>query len=133
MDMVQTFANEQVVSMLREQFEPMVDPEFEADLEAVSPGNALLKSGRGVDAFIDTWREWLSAWETWWVYPIEFIDAGDDRVLVLMDVRARSKTDGVEMRMEGANLLTLKAGKLTRLKLYMDRNEAKRAAGLGPT
>ena len=84
----------------------------------------------GPDGFIGLWRDWLTAWESWVVTPTEFIDVDEHRVLVLLNIRARSKTHQVEMPMEGANLLTLKDRKLTRLELFFDRGEALKAAGL---
>ena len=36
--------------------------------------------------------------------PTDFIDVDENRVLVMLDVRARSKTHQVEMPIEGANL-----------------------------
>jgi len=58
------------------------------------------------------------------------VDVDEERVLVLMEVRARSKTHRVEMPVEGANLLTIRDGKLARLEMFLDQNEAREAAGL---
>ncbi len=77
-----------------------------------------------------TFRDWLSAWESWVVTATDFIDVNENRVLVLLDVRARSKTHHVEMPIEGANLLTLRDGRLARLELFFDRAQALEAAGL---
>jgi hypothetical protein len=61
---------------------------------------------------------------------VEFIDADADRVLVMVDVLARSKTHQVEMPIEGANLLTFREERLARLELFFDRAQALEAAGL---
>ena len=76
------------------------------------------------------WGDWLSAWDTWVLGPPEFIDVDADRVLVGYEVRARSKTGGVEVTIDAANLLTLRSGKLKRLELFFDRKDAIEAAGL---
>jgi hypothetical protein len=64
------------------------------------------------------------------VTATDFIEAGQSRVLVMLDVRARSKTHQVEMPIEGANLLTLTAGRLARLELFFERGQALEAAGV---
>ena len=60
----------------------------------------------------------------------DFIDVDENRVLVVLDVRARSKTHQVKMPIEGANLLTLRDGRLARLELFLERAQALEAAGL---
>ena len=85
---------------------------------------------KGLDGFLDFWREWNSAWETWNLGPPEFIDVDEDRVLVSYQVRARPKTFQVDMTIEAANLLTLRQGKVTRLELFFSRDNALKAAGV---
>lgn len=121
-------------------FEPLVHPDFET---VAGPGQVPLMAPRaqtpegptrptyyGLDGFASAFRDWLTAWETWVVTPTEFLEVDEDRVLVLLDVRARSKTHQVEMPMEGANLVTLRDGMLARVELFFDRAEALKAAGL---
>lgn len=83
-----------------------------------------------MDGFLSFWREWLSAWGTWILGPPEFIEVDENRVLLIYEVRARSKTHQVEMTFEGGNLLTLRDGRLTRLELFFERDKALEAAGL---
>jgi hypothetical protein len=47
-----------------------------------------------IEAFVTAFRDWLSAWEAWVTTPTDFIAVDEDRVLVLWDVRARSKASG---------------------------------------
>ena len=84
----------------------------------------------GVDGFVSGMGDWLSAWETWVVTATDFIDVDENRVLVSLDIRARSKTHQVEMPVEGASLLTLRGGRLARMELFFGRDEALEAAGL---
>jgi hypothetical protein len=116
---------------------PLVQPDFET---VTVPGQVPL-SGAGVDdpsrpifygldGFVAAFRDWLTAWETWVVTPADFIDVDENRVLVMLDIRARSKTHQVEMPVEGANLLTIKDGKVARIELFFDRDQALEAAGL---
>ena len=87
-------------------------------------------TAHGVDGFVEAWREWLSAWDVWVVTPTEFVDVDQERVLVLMEVRARSKTHQVEVPLKAANLLTLRDGLIARLELFLDQTQALEAAGL---
>ena len=138
-DMVAVVDNPELLRATREGIEPYVDPEFETlgDPNAIPMGpDTGVKGGpsalfaKGIDGFLSMWRDWLSAWETWVLGPPEFIDVDADQVLVNYQVRARSKTGGVEVTIEAANLMTLRKGKLTRLELFFDRKNALKAAGL---
>ena len=121
----------------RDAFEPLVQP----DLETVTAPGQVPMSGAGADdpsrpvfhgvaGFVASFGDWLSAWESWVVTATDFIDVDESRVLVMLDVRARSKTHQVEMPIEGFNLITLRDGKLARLELFFDRAQALEAAGL---
>jgi hypothetical protein len=134
-DLVVAFDRPELIDPIR----PLVHPDFEGAFEArsVPMGLAGMGSGaepqptaRGFDALLASWRDWLSAWETWVITPTEFVEVDDQRVLVLMRVRARSKTHQVEMPLEGANLLSIRDGKLARLEMFLDESEALKAAGL---
>ncbi len=116
---------------------PFVEPNFEivtvpgqvpvsgAGTKGASPPVAY-----GLDGFVSAFGDWLTAWETWVMSPTDFIDVDENRVLVMLDIRARSKTHQVEMPVDGANLLTLRDGKVARVELYFDRSQALEAAGL---
>lgn len=117
--------------------EPLVHPDFEI---VSTPGQVPLSGaggkdpGRpvfyGLDGFATAFREWLSAWESWEVTATDFIEVDAERLLALLDVRARSRTHQVEMPVESANLLTFRDQRLVRLELFFDRTEAREAAGL---
>jgi ketosteroid isomerase-like protein len=94
----------------------------------VPPGSPSISDG--IDGFVSVFRDWFSAWETWVVTATDFIDVDENRVLVMLDIRARSKTHQVEMPVEGANLLTIKDGKVARWEFFFDRDQALKAAGL---
>ncbi len=136
-DLVAAFADPK---LLAEVFAGVIHPDFEAVFEArnIPMGPAGLEpvgdmrqpTVRGINALIQAWQEWLSAWEAWVIEPTDFREAGGERVLVLMRVRARSKTHKVEMPLEGANLLTIRDKQVARLEMFLDQNEALEAAGL---
>jgi SnoaL-like protein len=116
---------------------PLVQPDFET---VTVPGQVPLSGAGaedpsrpifyGLDGFVNAFHDWLTAWETWVVTPTDFIDVDENRVLVMLDIRARSKTHKVEMPVEGANLLTIKDGTIARIELFFERDQALEAAGL---
>jgi hypothetical protein len=138
-DMVALFDNPDLLAATRSGIEPFVEPEFETvgDPEAIPMGQDIGVEGgppslfaKGIDGFLNFWREWNIAWESWKLGPPEFIDVDEDRVLVSYEVRARSKTDRVEVVFEAANLITLRNGKLMRVELFFNSEDARQAAGL---
>jgi ketosteroid isomerase-like protein len=116
--------------------EAVMHPDYETvtvpgqvPLSGASAADPAQPTVHGLDGFVSAFRDWLSAWASWVVTATDFIDARDDRVLVLLDVRARSKTHGVEMPIEAASLLTIRDGMVTRIELFFDRAQAREAAG----
>jgi hypothetical protein len=136
-DLAAALADPEGVEAIRVVFEPLVHPGFET---VTVLGQIPLSGGRaeepsrpifyGVDGFVNAFRDWFTAWESWVVTATEFIDVDENRVLALLDVRARSKTHQVEVPIEGANLITVTDGKVARLELFFDRTQALEAAGL---
>ena len=120
----------------RAAMEPLVHPDFET---VTVPGQVPVPGAGGdpsrpiaygLDGFARAFRDWLSAWDTWVVTAPDFIDVDENRVLALFDVRARSKTHRVEMPIEGATLTTVTDGRIARLELFFDREQALEAAGV---
>jgi hypothetical protein len=116
---------------------PLVQPDFETvtvpgqvPVSGADAQDASRPMVHGLDGFVSGFGDWLSAWETWVVTPTDFIDVDENRVLVMLDIRARSKTHQVEMPVEGANLLTINDGRIARIELFFERGEALEAAGL---
>jgi ketosteroid isomerase-like protein len=72
----------------------------------------------------------LEAWEERRLEPEEFIDAGDDVVVLLHEYR-RGKGSGVELETETAVVVAVSGGRVVRIQGYMDRGAALEAAGLG--
>ncbi len=80
----------------------------------------------GARAFL---RAWVDAWEDW-EHEVEALHDAGDRVVSLVYQRLTSKTIGMPVEMSFAHVFTLRDGKLARLELYSDRDEALEAAGL---
>jgi len=135
LDLAAVFATSEALDAARLHFEHLVDPSFvtvhDPSAAALGIGNPTVNgTTEGIEGFIALWRDYLSAWDSWVVTPIDFVDIDDERVLVLLDYDGRSKTHGAEITLAGGNLLEMSDGKLTRLALFFKRKDALAAAGL---
>ena len=74
--------------------------------------------------------DWTESWENWELEVVELIDAGEDRVLAILHQRGRSKTTGLEVEMDFAQLWTVRDGKQVRMEMYADPQQGREAAGL---
>jgi ketosteroid isomerase-like protein len=65
------------------------------------------------------------------VFEVEdFIDLGEDRVLVLLRLRTRGSGSGATVEARPAWIITIRSGKAVRIDTYLDRGEAFAAAGI---
>jgi ketosteroid isomerase-like protein len=90
-------------------------------------------SWTGVDAMAEAWRDVLSVWDELRPEVEEYRELDDERVLVLVRLRGRGKTSGVEldeMRAKPVVLYQVRGGKVTRLVVYADSNQALTELGL---
>ena len=72
--------------------------------------------------------EELEAWEERRLEAEEFIDAGDDVVVLLHEYR-RGKGSGVELETKTAVVVAVSGGRVVRIQGYMDRGAALEAVG----
>ena len=90
---------------------------------------------RGIAGMAEGWRDWASAWEDFRVGADEYHELDGERMLVLIHNSARGKTSGLElerMRATGAMLFHIRAGKVTRIVAYWERDRALADVGLAP-
>jgi ketosteroid isomerase-like protein len=95
-----------------------------------SPG-----SWEGLDGMIEGWRDFLRAWEHWRGEAVHYRELDSERVLVLIHGTGRGKASGLDaaqMRSEGANLFHISGGRVTRLVVYFNRENALADLGLTP-
>jgi len=106
---------------------PYIDPEVE--LRSAIIGGAEGNAYRGYEGV----REWMgesdAAFGELRLEPEEWRDTGDD-VLLLGRLHARGRESGVEIDSAIAWLLTLRGGKIVRMRGYLNPPEALKAAGL---
>jgi ketosteroid isomerase-like protein len=75
-------------------------------------------------------RGWFDSWDAYVPRPQEFIDVGD-QVVVMVQLRARGKGSRFEIEEEMADVFTLDDGNIVQLRLYVDRGVALDSAGIG--
>ena len=51
----------------------------------------------GLAGMAEGWRDWLRAWEDFRAEPEEYIDLGDERILVLVRNSGRGRVSGLEL------------------------------------
>jgi ketosteroid isomerase-like protein len=109
--------------------EERTPPEFVWDMSTFSgwPEKKLYEGTDGAREFIATWTEPFDDWE---MEVEELIDAGQEDVVAVLRQRGTAKSTGLQVDMQFAMLWTIRDGKYSRMRMYADPDEAKRAAGL---
>jgi ketosteroid isomerase-like protein len=105
-------------------------PWFHEDFECVFPD--LLGGGKtytGFQGMRTAWLDWLAPWSSYRIEIQEGLDCGD-RVLTFYDVFATPTGATGEVKLSGADVWTLRDGKITRWEGYPSRRAALKAAGL---
>ena len=104
-------------------------PLFHEDGESVFPG--LIGGGAthvGADGLVAAWSNWLAAWATYRITLVEAIDCGD-QVVVCYEVLARPKGGTREVKLNGADVWTVRDGRIARWEAYGSRKRALKAVG----
>jgi ketosteroid isomerase-like protein len=128
--------SEENVEIVRRNFEDFVrtgdfDPEaFDPEVE-FDNSNAMLDAAvyRGTDGL----RDYLSLMREMWrqvrFEPQEYIPVGEDQVVVPVRMVAVGR-DGIETVARNAQIITLRRGKIIRMKAFQSKAEALEAAGI---
>jgi ketosteroid isomerase-like protein len=88
------------------------------------------KTYRGHDGMV-RWRETVDgALEDFHMEDIQFLDAGEDRVVLLYRIVGRGAGSGVPVSREVGALWQLRNGKILEGEVFLDQREALEAAGL---
>jgi uncharacterized protein len=85
---------------------------------------------RGIEGVAQSFAEWIEPWQGHRIEPEEFVDCGDDQVLVAVHLSARGKHSGMEIDQRFFQIYTVKEGKIRRMVEYVDRARALEAAGM---
>lgn len=108
-------------------FDPQAEVRF-VDVEGGVLGDAVPRA-RGIEGLREGWREWLEPWDDFRVRFEHVFDAGEGKVLSLAELRGRTG-DGSEISHPGAALIQVREGRVSAIYFYMDREQARRDAGL---
>jgi ketosteroid isomerase-like protein len=99
---------------------------MDPDIEYVNPPDAVEPGVRhGTDSFVRI----RDAYDDVQIEPQEFIDAGDD-VVVLATIHAKGRGSGFPLEWSHGYIWTVKDGKAVRFRWFNDPAEALEAAGL---
>jgi ketosteroid isomerase-like protein len=90
------------------------------------PGGGVYHGHEGMRRF---YARWIGSWDEFEANPVEFIDAGDE-VIVILDISGTGKASGAAVAMRAADVYTVAGGKVVRQVAYPDASEALEAAGL---
>jgi ketosteroid isomerase-like protein len=131
--------SEENVKLVREAFEAfqggdlektaqLVDPELEFHGTVGGLQEGQVAHGQSqIDQQFEA--EDLEAWEERRLEPEEFIDAGDNVVILVHEYR-RGRGSGVELETDTAIVVAVRDARVVRIQGYMDRSEALEAVGL---
>jgi ketosteroid isomerase-like protein len=85
----------------------------------------------GHDGIRAYWRRWLSAWRDLRFEIQDVLDAGDEVVLLIRNQRQWGRHTGIELEIPPyASVYTIRDGLITRVRWYMNQQDALDAAGL---
>jgi ketosteroid isomerase-like protein len=108
-------------------FEHMAD-----DIDYRAAEGALDDHGpiKGKDALRAFVQDWLDMFDNFRAEAVELMEAGEDKVIVVVRISGRAKLSGVETDLTYAELWRLRDGKVAWGRQYWTRDEALEAAGL---
>jgi ketosteroid isomerase-like protein len=96
--------------------------DFHVEFVSATPGTAR-PTFRGFSGLLEGWRDWLEPYSSYQIRAEQFIDAGDE-VVVMIRVQGVTARDGVSVEHCPAGVWTVRDGELARLRLYLERNDA---------
>jgi ketosteroid isomerase-like protein len=103
-------------------------PDLEYDVTAgIGPYAGMYYGRAAVRNFL---ADYLESWEYMRMEPEDFIEVGEDQVVVPLRLHMRGKGSGVEVEAQTTNVWTMRDGQAVRMAVYNDKAEALAAAGL---
>jgi ketosteroid isomerase-like protein len=106
----------------------LVDPDLEWETSPNLPDAGVYRGRERVRAFLE--EQWDVVWGGLPRVDIErAFDCGED-VLLFVRIRGHGSHTGIPLDVQIAQLVTLRGGKIVRVRVFPDRQEALEAAGL---
>jgi ketosteroid isomerase-like protein len=105
-----------------------LDPEIEwhATVGGVDEGRIY----KGRDEVAQAFADYFAVWERIELRADDYIDAGDDEVVVFFHEVAKGRSSGAVVETNTGTVNTVRDGNIVRVRSYMDRAQALEAAGL---
>lgn len=128
-DFIATVEDDARIEETRSAMRPYVDPEFEVEMFGPEYAATEPLAHRGMDGYLELWRNWLEPYEHYRVELEEYFDAGDTVVLFVRQL-AQPKQSSVPVEARSAVVFVFRDGMLVRLELHLERDRAMKAAGL---
>jgi ketosteroid isomerase-like protein len=85
---------------------------------------------RGRDEVVRAFADYFEVWERIDMRAERYIDAGPDNVVVFHHEVAKGRESGAVVETDSATIQTVRAGKIVRVRAFLDRQQALEAAGL---
>jgi hypothetical protein len=107
-----------------------IDPDVEIHLHDINAAFMVGRDFHGWAGWLEFWRGWLEPWES---YEVEFSGWEElgETVLYRLDIEARGRGSGVEVKDHITQAFTVRDGKVTRLGMYARRRSALEDLGHG--
>jgi ketosteroid isomerase-like protein len=131
--------SEENVNVVRTANEAFVSGDLETALDLLAPeiewhgtvgGFDEGRIARGRDEVIQGFIEYFENWERMELRADEYIDAGGDDVVVFHHEVAKGRQSGVVVETDTGSVSTVRDGRIVRVRAYMERADALRAAGI---
>lgn len=125
----ETLADAELIETIRE----LIDDDAVVEFATPEGGFVGGMAGpfRGADGYLAGWREWAAPWSDLRAAIEGMHDLGDGRVLIEVELTARLGESSAPVVQAAAALYELGAGLVMRIEHFLDREQARRAAGLG--
>ena len=88
------------------------------------------ESYRGLDGFAEFMETWIEDFDRWSIELEELVDAGNDCVVAIARQDATGKGSGAPVELKFGQLYELEAGRVIRIRSFLDPAQAMEAAGL---
>ena len=105
----------------------LFDPAIEYDISRTNPETQIY---RGRDGVVEVLEQWIDTWDGYEVKALEFIDAGEDRVVSVIRERGKLKDSDAWVEHTRGAVWTIRDRRIARYEEHQDRAEALEAAGL---
>jgi ketosteroid isomerase-like protein len=121
------FARDMTVPIEQADLVDLVAPDVHVDVtrRVLNPN-----SYDGYAGMIEGRREIAEVWDSWVLEPERFIEDGDD-VVVIEAIRGRGRGSGVEITDRSATRYSIRDGRIARVVVFLDVDEALRGVAEG--